>query len=42
MGHDIQGYYSLYQDLTLEDLAKATANHSRRGIFKVIKKVRVF
>ena len=39
LGHDIQTYYSLYQGLTLEDLAKANRSHTVKGIMKVVSKV---
>ena len=41
LGHDIQTYYSLYQGLTLEDLAKTNRSHTVKGIMKVVSKVRV-
>ena len=40
MGFDIQHYYSLHQNLTLEDLAKASSKHTLKGLVKVINKVR--
>ena len=39
MGFDIQQYYSMYQNLTLEDLAKASSRHTLKGVVKVINKV---
>ena len=39
MGFDIQHYYSLHQNLTLEDLAKASSRHTLKGLVKVINKV---
>ena len=39
MGFDIQQYYSLHQNLTLEDLAKASSRHTLKGVVKVINKV---
>ena len=39
MGFDIQQYYSLHQNLTLEDLAKASSRHTLKGVVKVISKV---
>ena len=39
MGFDIQHYYSLHQNLTLEDLAKASSRHTLKGVVKVINKV---
>ena len=40
MGFDIQQYYSWHQNLTLEDLAKASSRHTLKGLVKVINKVR--
>lgn len=42
MGFDIQHYYSLHQNLTLEDLAKASSRHTLKGLVKVINKVSLF
>ena len=41
MGFDIQHYYSMHQNLTLEDLAKASSKHPLKGLVKVINKVRL-
>lgn len=39
LGYDIQSYYSLYQGLTLEDLAKTNTQHTVKGIIRVVRKV---
>ena len=39
LGHDIQMYYTLYQSITLEDLAKPNGQHTVKGILKVVSKV---
>ena len=39
MGYDIQQYYSIHQNLTLEDLAKTNSRHTVNGLMRVISKV---
>ena len=39
LGYDIQQYYSIHQNLTLEDLAKTNSRHTVNGLMRVISKV---